>query len=216
MNNKSLIMILAFLIMLLFTNNMYTQNCEIINSHTDRIYSNSEINELEKRVCNLLNETNVVLNDNKFNIYYIPNYELRGRFGEIVSKYKKSDFIDGSILNRIHRESYIYINDKKYIDARVIVTNSSDSLIAFGNPKKLFTASRYSKNYISSYIYLIEKKVEMNIKYFFSITKAFFTPVFGVTDKNKIFVFLEDKIYTIEAFVKLYSEDDFFYDQFYN
>lgn len=208
-------MCLLLLFMVIISYNAYSQNCEVQNNYTDRVYSNEEIYKLEKRICSLLNESNHTPEDSRVNFYYIPNYELKGRFGEVIFKYKKSDFVDKSILGRLCRIPPIDINGEKYIDARVLVTNLSDSLIAFGNAERLFIAARYSKQYSSSDTLLIENKSKLDIKYFFSLT-TFLSPVFGVTEANDIFVFLKGKVYSIEEFVTLYSENDFFKDKFYD
>lgn len=215
MNEKYLLTCSILFFILIFSNNAYSQNCEIQNIYTDRVYSKEEICKLEKRICSLLNEPDSILKDNKVNIYYIPNYELRGRLGETLLKFRKSDFVDRSILNRLSRIPPIDVNGEKYIDASVIITNLSDSLFAFGNAERLFIASKYSKQYSSSYSLLIENRYKLNIKYFFQLT-AFVSPIFGVTGANDIFVFLKGKVYSIEEFVSLYSENDFFKDKFYD
>jgi hypothetical protein len=122
MNKKYLLVHLALFIILIISNNAYSQSCEVQNTFTDRVYSNDEICKLEKRICSLLNELNLVPEDNKINIYYIPIYELKDKLGEVLwkdKKYKKSDFVDKSILNRLYRVRPIDVNGEKYIDAQI-------------------------------------------------------------------------------------------------
>ena len=52
------------------------QNCEVLNQYVDSIYTNEEIHTLEKRVCKLLKKQKAIPNDNKVNIYYIPDYDI--------------------------------------------------------------------------------------------------------------------------------------------
>jgi hypothetical protein len=201
---------------------MNSQNCYILNPYTDRIYPQEEINKLDERICTLLEESKAIPEDNKVSVYYIPKYSLKGNFGEVLTKFKKSDFIDGTFLNRLSRESTniyrnININSVQYISAEAIITNSSDSLIGFGTAERLFLAARYSKQYTSWKSFILKKKNKLNLKYLFKI-QDFLFPVFGVSEDGTVVVFLSGKyeVYTPKEFVDIYSNNYVYEDMFYD
>ncbi|WP_294592066.1 hypothetical protein [uncultured Bacteroides sp.] len=201
-----------------------SQTCEVLNPYIDNIYSTNEIYKLEKRVCKMLKEQNAMPDNKKINIYYIPNYEipyyctmppdsiehyyLTGKSGW---KLKKNDFANGFFLKKLSRESTDRFKKVKgYINAQIIVTNSSGKLIAFGDTGTLYIAEHYSSNSISLMAFIAEQLSILKIKYLFNIPDLWAFAIFGVTEKNKIIVFLygtENKAYTIEEFIDMNSKD---------
>ena len=204
--------------------NANSQNCEVLNQYVDSIYSKEEIHTLEKRICELLKKQKAVPDDNKINIYYIPDYDvpdyyimppdsireyyLSGKPGVIVDR---EDFIAGNFLKRLSRSQATGRNKIKgttYIKSEVIVTNSSDSLIAYGDARYLYITARYNKDSYGRVHFILKKMYELNMKQMFTLSIWMF-PVFGITNKDEIVVFLYDKgykMYTIKEFVDLYSK----------
>ena len=215
----------SILILLFSCLNANSQNCEVLNQYVDSIYSKEEIHTLEKRICELLKKQKAVPDDNKINIYYIPDYDvpdycitppdsireyyLSGKPGVIVDR---EDFIAGNFLRRLSRSQAtgrIKIKGTTYIEADVIVTNSSDSLIAYGSARYLYITARYNKDSYGSARLILKKMYELNIKQMFTLHSIWLFPVFGITNKDEVVVFLYDKgykMYTIKEFVDLYSK----------
>lgn len=215
----------SVLILLFSCLNANSQNCEVLNQYVDSIYSKEEIHTLEKRICELLKKQKAVPDDNKINIYYIPDYDapdycitppdsiqeyyLSGKPGVIVDR---EDFIAGNFLRKLSRSQAtgrIKIKGTTYIEADVIVTNSSDSLIASGSARYLYITARYNKDSYGSARLILKKMYELNIKQMFTLHSIWLFPVFGITNKDEVVVFLYDKgykMYTIKEFVDLYSK----------
>ena len=84
MNEKYLLTCSILFFILIFSNNAYSQNCEIQNIYTDRVYSKEEICKLEERICSLLNEPDSILKDNKVIKSYIPNIETDSKSFKII------------------------------------------------------------------------------------------------------------------------------------
>lgn len=207
--------------------NANSQNCEVLNQYVDSIYSKEEIHTLEKRICELLKKQKAVPDDNKINIYYIPDYDvpdycimppdsireyyLSGKPGVIVDR---EDFIAGNFLRKLSRSQAtgrIKIKGTTYIEADVIVTNSSDSLIAYGSARYLYITARYNKDSYGRVHFILKKMYELNMKQMFTLSIWMF-PVFGITNKDEIVVFLYDKghkMYTIKEFVEIYSKTEY-------
>lgn len=213
--------------MLLFVySNANSQNCEVLNQYVDSIYTKEEIRTLEKRICKLLKKQKAVPDDNKINIYYIPDYNVPDYciiippdsipkyylLGKPGVRIDKKDFLAGNFVRNLSRqEKDIHkIHGKSYINADVIVTNSSDSLIAYGDAHNLYITARYNKNSFSSQHLILNKMHELNMKQVFTLNSFWMSPIFGITNKDEIIVFLYDKgdkILTIKEFVELYSKD---------
>ena len=211
----------SVLILLFSCLNANSQNCEVLNQYVDSIYSKEEIHTLEKRICELLKKQKAVPVDNKINIYYIPDYEvpdycitppdsiqeyyLLGKSGIMVDR---EDFIAGNFLRRLSRSQATGRIKRKgttYIEADVIVTNSSDSLIAYGSARYLYITARYNKDSYDSDRFMLNKMYELNMKQMFTLHSIWLSPIFGITNKDEIVVFLYDKghkMYTIKEFVK--------------
>lgn len=218
----------SVLILLFSCLNANSQNCEVLNQYVDSIYSKEEIHTLEKRICELLKKQKAVPDDNKINIYYIPDYDapdycitppdsiqeyyLSGKPGVIVDR---EDFIAGNFLRKLSRSQAtgrIKIKGTTYIEADVIVTNSSDSLIASGSARYLYITARYNKDFYDSVRFMLNKMYELNMKQMFTLHSIWLSPIFGITDKDEIVVFLYDKghkMYTIKEFVEIYSKTEY-------
>lgn len=228
MMKERMTFICSCLFMLLFSCfNVNSQNCEVLNQYVDSIYSKEEIHTLEKQICRLLIRQKAVPYDNRINIYYIPDYDipdycivppdsiqeyyLLGKPGVIVDR---EDFLAGNFLRRLSRQkttSRNKINGTTYINANVIVTNSSDSLIAVGDAHYLYITARYNKDSYGSERFILKKMYELNMKQIFTLRSLWMPPVFGITNKDEIVVFLYDKghkMYTIKEFVDLYSKNE--------
>lgn len=224
---KRRIAFISSVLVLLFTClTAYSQNCQVLNQYRDRAYTKEEINALEKRVCELLKKRKAIPEDRQINIYYIPDYYLppfgvvppdsiREYFATATSlmRIKKSDFINGKILRRLSRQQEIRINkkhDTTYIPADVIVTNSLDSVIAHGDARYLYYCLYEESRFI------LENMYKLNLKYMFTLHHLWLDPVFGVTEKDEIVVFLFDlagksyKVYSIKEFVDLYSKSEIY------
>lgn len=218
----------SVLILLFSCLNANSQNCEVLNQYVDSIYSKEEIHTLEKRICGLLKKQKAVPDDNKINIYYIPDYDvpdycimppdsireyyLSGKPGVIVDR---EDFIAGNFLRRLSRSQVTGRIKRKgttYIEANAIVTNSSDSLIAYGSARYLYITARYNKDSYGRVRFMLNKMYELNIKQMFTLHSIWLSPFFGITNKDEIVVFLYDKghkMYTIKEFVEIYSKTEY-------
>lgn len=229
-------MALSSILALIFTFfHANAQNCEVLNQYVDSIYTNEEIHTLEKRVCKLLKKQKAVPNDNKVNIYYIPDYDipdycimppdsiqeyyLLGKQGVRVDK---KDFLTGGFLRKLFRQEMTSRNKicgTTYISANVIVTNSSDNLIASGDAHCLYITAHYNKDFYDNDCFILKKMRELKLKHLFTLHKIWMLPTFGVTEKDEIIVFLYDrghKVYTIEKFVDIYSKSEFYGKVFSN
>lgn len=226
MKEKNTFICICVFILLSICPNANSQNCEVLNQYVDSIYTKEEIHTLEKRICKLLKKQQAVPDDNKINIYYIPDYNVPDYciiippdsipkyylLGEPRVRVDKRDFLAGNFVRKLSRqEKDIHkIHGKSYINADVIVTNSSDSLIAYGDAHNLYITARYNKDSFSSQRLILNKMHELNMKQVFTLNSFWMSPIFGVTNKDEIIVFLYDKgdkILTIKEFVDLYSKD---------
>lgn len=230
---KERVIFIYSMVILIFTClKVNSQTCEVLNPYVDRIYSINEIYKLENRICKLLKKQKAIPDNNKINIYYIPNYDIPDYHfvsqdsieyyylsGKSAWKIKKNDFIDSSFLKKLSREPEDYFKSgRDYINSQIIVTNSSGKLIAFGDARDLCIADHYSTSYIAGKTFIADKILELNIKYLFKIPSLWMLPIFGITEKNKIVVFIyekeDNKIYSIEEFIDMYSKDEEYKKQF--
>lgn len=221
---EKVIFICSAFILLFMCLNAKSQNCEVLNQYVDSIYTKEEIHTLEKRICKLLKKQKAVPDDNRINIYYIPDYDIPDYrivppdsiqeyylLGKPGVRVNRQDFLAGNFLKRLSRPKTTgrnKINGTTYIDADVIVTNSSDSLIACGNAHYLYITACYNKDFYDGKGFIIKKMHELKMKKLFTLHGLWMPPVFGVTDKDKIVVFMYgEKIYTLNEFVNQYSND---------
>ena len=234
MKEKNTFICICVFILLSICPKANSQNCEVLNQYIDSIYTKEEIHTLEKQICFLLEKQQAVPEDNKVNIYYIPIYDMPYysimppdsikeyySMGKSGWRIKKSDLIDGSFLKRLSRYESprrIKKRSKTYISADVIVTNSSDSLIATGNASYLYITERCNKSSYDSKRFLIEKMRELKIKRLFKFQLWLF-PIFGITENNEIVVFLYDngyKLCSIKEFADSYSKKEPYKSNFYD
>lgn len=159
--------------------------------------------------------------------------------GKEAYRIKKSDFLDGSFLKRLSRgemkEHYKKIIRKKrwnryiirarkapgtYIPAEVIVTNSSDSVIAFDDSNSLMLASQMA-GHLSSKAFILEKMRELKLKQVFTLNGIFpLGHIFGVTEDNQVIVFSSvgiDEVYTTKEYLeKCFLKDERMKRRFYD
>ena len=233
MIRKSIKILSSVFFMIFVCLNANSQTCEVLNQYTDRIYTKEEVQKLESRVCEMLKKENAVPEDNKISIYYIPDYDLPSYSimpadsineyyyrGKLSWKIKKSDFFDGTLLKNLSRQSPVVLsNQDEFVNVEFIVTNSTDSLIAYGDARQFFVASRYTETTNAENNFILKKIRELNINYLFSISNYWLIPVFGVTDKGEIVVITYDKghkVYSIKDFIDLNLKDKYYKDRFYD
>lgn len=212
-----------------------SQTCEVLNQYVDQIYTKDEIHKLENQVCKLLKKQHAIPVDNKVNIYYIPDYDLPDYsivhpdsiqkfylLGKSGWRIKKGDLLDGSFLNKLSRQTFNSFKNKYgTMNADFIVTNSSDSLIAYGGTEQfsIFIANRYTEDTNAGSNFLLNKIHELKFKKLFKLSKHWVGPIFGITDKDEIVVIMYDKghkIYTIKDFIDLNMKDKWYKDNLYD
>lgn len=174
---------------LLLTLGHYSVSQSIINSNEQKamIYDKSSLDRLNLRICELIKTSGCKKATDSIYIYNIFQFN-------VLRKINKYDLLDPNFTKKL-----ILIPDYQtysgYINSSAIVLDSKKMFIGVSEPNYFYCAMKYRNSYFEMEEFLIQKKDEFKIQFYFDFQDdLFINVIYGKDISGKTYAFYKNKL----------------------